>query len=66
MTIDARGMRCPLPVLRLRKIAFQEPAGTRLRLRADDPAAEADVPTFCEEMSWDCEGGDGEWFVTRP
>ncbi|HIC66607.1 MAG TPA: sulfurtransferase TusA family protein, partial [Paracoccus sp.] len=35
--IDARGLLCPLPVLRLRKVLLDRPAGTRLRLVATDP-----------------------------
>ena len=47
--IDARGMRCPLPVLKLRKAMAERAAGARLRLVADDPAARVDVPHFCAE-----------------
>ena len=47
--IDARGLLCPLPVLRLRKIPLDRPAGTRLRLVATDPMAVVDVPHFCAE-----------------
>lgn len=63
--IDARGLRCPLPVLRLRKIALQYPPGTALLLTADDPAAERDVPAFAAEMGWSCEIDDGGWRVVR-
>nr|WP_106608638.1 sulfurtransferase TusA family protein [Shimia abyssi] len=47
--IDARGLLCPLPVLRLRKRMMPLPSGTRIRLVADDPAAIVDVPHFCNE-----------------
>ncbi|MFV0386303.1 sulfurtransferase TusA family protein [Paracoccus sp. (in: a-proteobacteria)] len=45
--IDARGLLCPLPVLRLRKMLDAAPAGARFRLIATDPAAMIDVPHFC-------------------
>lgn len=45
--IDARGLRCPLPVLRLRKRLAALAPGARLRLWADDPMARIDVPHFC-------------------
>ena len=48
-TIDARGLRCPLPVLRLRKRLAGLAAGECLELLADDPAAAVDVPHFCAE-----------------
>jgi len=41
--VDARGLRCPLPVLRLARAAQDAPAGSTLELWATDPAAEPDV-----------------------
>jgi len=45
--VDARGMLCPLPVLRLRKALQDLPPGAVLRLIATDPMAAVDVPHFC-------------------
>ncbi|WOI55096.1 sulfurtransferase TusA family protein [Palleronia sp. LCG004] len=47
--VDARGLLCPLPVLKLRKRLSGLGQGTILRLLADDPAAAVDVPHFCAE-----------------
>lgn len=47
--IDARGLRCPLPVLRLRKRLLALPVGSVVRLETDDPMAVIDVPHFCGE-----------------
>ncbi len=47
--IDARGLLCPLPVLRLRKRLSALPAGTEVVLLASDPAAIIDVPHFCHQ-----------------
>jgi tRNA 2-thiouridine synthesizing protein A len=47
--VDARGHRCPVPTLRLRRAAEAAPAGARLRLLADDPLAKIDVPHFAAE-----------------
>ncbi|MFC3070078.1 sulfurtransferase TusA family protein [Phenylobacterium soli] len=44
--VDARGHRCPVPTLRLRRALEAAPAGARLRLLADDPLARIDVPHF--------------------
>lgn len=41
--VDARGLRCPAPVLRLARAAREAAAGTVLELWATDPAAEPDV-----------------------
>ncbi|WP_299350575.1 sulfurtransferase TusA family protein [uncultured Shimia sp.] len=47
--LDAIGLLCPLPVLKLRKRLQTLKAGDRIRLIADDPAAIVDVPHFCNE-----------------
>lgn len=45
---DARGMKCPLPVLRARKLMKALPAGAVLEVRATDPGAPGDFRHFCE------------------
>jgi len=52
LEIDARGLLCPLPVLRLARALRRAPFGTVALLLATDPAAAADVEAFCHE------GGD--------
>jgi len=49
LEIDAIGLLCPLPVLRLRKRLQPLASGDRIRLLADDPAAVIDVPHYCNE-----------------
>ena len=46
ITVDARGHRCPVPTLRLRKALEQAAEGQVVRLLADDPLAKIDVPHF--------------------
>ncbi|NCQ24397.1 MAG: preprotein translocase subunit TatB [Rhodobacteraceae bacterium CG17_big_fil_post_rev_8_21_14_2_50_63_15] len=48
-TLDATGLLCPLPVLKLRKRLKSLSIGDVILLRADDPAAVIDVPHFCAE-----------------
>ena len=47
--IDARGLLCPLPVLKLRKRIAALAPGEEIRLIATDPAAVIDVPHYCAE-----------------
>lgn len=47
--LDATGLLCPLPVLKLRKRLGALDPGEVMHLRADDPAAIVDVPHFCAE-----------------
>ncbi|WP_172329350.1 sulfurtransferase TusA family protein [Mangrovicoccus sp. HB161399] len=49
LTIDAIGLRCPLPVLRARKRLEALAPGQVLCLLADDPMAAIDLPHFCHE-----------------
>jgi len=49
LEIDARGLLCPLPVLRLARALRRAPSGTVAVLLATDPAAAADVEAFCRE-----------------
>ncbi len=45
--LDARGLLCPLPVIRVQgKIRSMAP-GSRLRVLATDPGALHDVPAWC-------------------
>ena len=45
--VDARGLRCPLPVIHLARRAVEALPGTLLEVWATDPAAAADVPAWC-------------------
>ena len=52
-TLDACGLLCPLPVLKLRKRLKSLAKGDVIELLADDPAAVVDVPHFCAEAGHD-------------
>lgn len=65
LEIDATGLLCPLPVLRLRKRMQPLPSGALVRLLADDPAAHVDVPHFCAEGGHAFLGGEGHAFLVR-
>nr|WP_286219500.1 sulfurtransferase TusA family protein [Paraoerskovia sediminicola] len=45
-TVDARGLRCPLPVIRLAAAAREAGPGDLLSVIATDPAAGYDVPAW--------------------
>ncbi|MFZ9134093.1 MAG: sulfurtransferase TusA family protein [Gemmobacter sp.] len=61
-TLDAKGLLCPLPVLKTRKRLKGMAPGSVLRLIATDPAAVVDVPHFCREAGHELlatEAGEG-------
>jgi TusA-related sulfurtransferase len=47
MIIDARGRRCPLPILDLARAIVGVPVGETVTVEADDPAAGPDVRAWC-------------------
>lgn len=69
--VDARGHRCPVPTLKLRRALEAAPAGARLRLLADDPLARIDVPHFAAEAGLSVlevgeDGGGLAFLVAKP
>ena len=46
--LDAKGLLCPLPVLRARKAIKSLSPGEILEIHATDPASRLDVPHFCD------------------
>lgn len=44
--VDARGLRCPLPVIRLAAVARDRSPGDLLTVWSTDPAARHDVPAW--------------------
>jgi tRNA 2-thiouridine synthesizing protein A len=69
--VDARGHRCPVPTLRLRRALEATAAGTPVRLLADDPMARIDVPHFANQVGAeildraDLDGGGFSFLVSR-
>jgi len=45
--LDARGKRCPLPVILLARLVPDVDIGSVVRVLADDPAAAVDIPAWC-------------------
>ena len=71
ITIDARGHRCPVPTLRLRRALEEAAPGAVVRLIADDPMARIDVPHFAagagfELISRDEDGAVLSFRVAKP
>ncbi len=46
--VDARGLSCPLPLVRARQALMVLPAGARICVLATDPAAPRDFEEFVE------------------
>ena len=48
--LDALGLRCPEPVMMVRKTVRKLDDGQTLLIIADDPATVRDIPSFCQFM----------------
>lgn len=54
LSIDARGLKCPLPVLKLEKHLDTVSNPLPATLYADDPVARIDIPVLCNKRGLSC------------
>ena len=69
-TLDAKGLNCPLPILKAKKALKDVPVGGTLEILATDPGAVADFQAFCrttgnELMEHDEDGGVYRFMIRR-
>ncbi|WPC74146.1 sulfurtransferase TusA [Vibrio porteresiae] len=50
VTLEAEGLRCPEPVMMVRKTIRNMQDGDVLLIKADDPSTTRDIPSFCRFM----------------
>ncbi len=48
VTVDARGLSCPMPIVKLTKTVKSMSAGDSITVMADDPGFEPDVRAWIE------------------
>ena len=67
--IDARGLNCPLPILRTKKALNDMTSGQMLRIMATDPASLRDFQAFARQTGNELlEQGEEDgafWFVLK-
>ncbi|MGP1946959.1 MAG: sulfurtransferase TusA [Arsenophonus sp. NC-PG7-MAG3] len=51
-TLDIKGLRCPEPIMMIRKMVRKMIKGETLLIIADDPATIRDIPAFCRFMQY--------------
>ncbi len=47
--LDARGLNCPLPILKTRQAIARLASGELLTVRATDPGSVRDIGAFCQQ-----------------
>ncbi len=50
LVLEAEGLRCPEPVMMVRKTIRTMQEGDVLLIKADDPSTTRDIPSFCRFM----------------
>ena len=68
-TLDARGLNCPLPILRTRKALTAMASGEALLVQSTDPGSVEDIKSFCGQTGNElisASNNDGEFqFIIR-
>jgi len=69
-TLDARGLNCPLPILRTKKTLNAMATGDTLKIVATDPGSLKDMVAFCSQtgntlLSSALNGSDYEFFIRK-
>ena len=54
-TLDCRGLKCPLPVLKMEKRLAGLAPGAALIVLATDPMARVDIPLYCQQNGHACD-----------
>lgn len=68
--LDAKGLNCPLPILKAKKALKSMDAGTTLEVQSTDPGSVADFAAFCrttgnELVEQDEEGGIWTYLIRK-
>ncbi len=68
--LDAKGLNCPLPILRAKKALKEVPVGGTLQVLATDPGAVKDFEAFCRTTGNDlveskADGKQFEFLIRR-
>ena len=58
LELDCRGMRCPLPVIRLANAIGDVEVGQVVAVASEDAAARSDVPAWCRMRKHEYVGED--------
>ncbi len=69
-TLDARGLNCPLPILRTKKTLNAMATGDTLKIVATDPGSLKDMVAFCSQtgntlLSSAQNGSDYEFYIRK-
>ncbi|MTI43411.1 tRNA 2-thiouridine synthesizing protein A [Roseibium hamelinense] len=69
-TLDVKGLKCPLPVLKTRKAMKSLVPGDTITILTTDPMAAIDIPHYCQEdghvlISADMDDTNGTFVIRK-
>ena len=64
VTLDCRGLKCPLPVLKTEKRLGELQQGDTLTFLATDPIARIDIPLYCLQNGHSCDIREADGVLT--
>ncbi|TYB77678.1 sulfurtransferase TusA family protein [Maritimibacter fusiformis] len=64
-TLDAKGLNCPLPILKTKKMIKGMSSGQVLEVLATDPGSVADMAAFCNQTGNQLMGQSNEGDVYK-
>jgi tRNA 2-thiouridine synthesizing protein A len=65
VSLDLRGLKCPMPALLARRALARAGAGDFLEILCDDPLAPIDVPHMCHQQGFEVLAMERNGPVTR-
>ncbi len=70
LEVDASGLNCPLPLLRLKKGLMERDSGDVIKVIATDPAAHLDIGVYTEQVGHEIidflnEGGKQIFYIRK-
>jgi tRNA 2-thiouridine synthesizing protein A len=63
--VDARGLNCPMPIVKTAQAIKELESGQVLEVIADDIGIKSDMPAWCEKTGNECLGFEEEGDETR-
>jgi len=68
--LDTRGLSCPLPILKIKKVISRAEAGEVVRMISSDLGSLKDMEAFCKQtgnmlMSSQSDGGEHTFYVRK-
>lgn len=58
--VDLRGLVCPMPLIRFKKVLAEHPEESSFKMVLSDRGAIKDVPAFCKQAGLEAEIGKDE------